>query len=129
MTRSRTFSGSFSTPNLLDHPRDLRADRMARIERVERVLEHHLQVAHDLRAALLHRQVAELLVVEHDLAVGRGLEAQQHLGEGRLAAAGFADDRHGLGLARVEVELLVGLDRARRARRGSAPSNELSRIS
>ena len=111
MTRSRTLSGSCSTPNLRITRAIWPPTRMARVERVERVLEHHLQVAHGLRPPLLHRHLAQILVVEHDLALGRGLEAEQDLGEGRLAAAGFADQGHGLGLAGDEVDLLVGLDR------------------
>ncbi len=43
------------------------------------------------------------------------LQPHQHLGEGRLAAAGFADDGDRLRLARVEIQLLVGLDRLRLA--------------
>ncbi len=42
----------------------------------------------------------------------RGLQPQQHLGERRLPAAGFADDRHRLGFARLEADRLVGLDHA-----------------
>ena len=52
------------------------------------------------------------LVAEHDAAAARGLEPEQHLGEGRLAAAGLADDGQRLGLARLEADRLVGLDHA-----------------
>ena len=88
---------------------------MARVERVERVLEDHLQVGDRALVALLDRQVAELEIAEHDVAVGRRLKAHQHLGEGGLAAAGLADDRDRLRLARVEADLLVGLHRLRLA--------------
>jgi hypothetical protein len=46
------------------------------------------------------------------LPVGGGLEPEQHLGERRLAAAGFADDGQRLGLAGLEAERLVRLDHA-----------------
>jgi len=63
-----------------------------RVERVERVLEDHLQTGDGAVVAPLHRQVGEIDVAELDLAAGRVLEPHPHLREGRLAAAGFADD-------------------------------------
>jgi hypothetical protein len=52
--------------------------------------------------AFLDRVSSISLVVEQDLAVGRRLQPHQHLGEGGLAAAGFAHDGQRLALARLE---------------------------
>ena len=52
------------------------------------------------------------VVPRRDRAGGSGLEAEEDLGEGRLAAAGLADDGEGLGLAGVEGDELVGLHHA-----------------
>ena len=79
---------------------------------------------------LRHRQMADLVAIAPaprppvDL-----LEAHQHLGEGRLAAARLADDRHRFRLAGFEVELLIGLDEARSLAETACAANELSRIS
>src|SRR5688500_4147576 len=60
--------------------------------------------------------MTELEIADGDRAAGCLLKSHQHLGEGGLAAPRFPDDRDGLRLARVEIELLVGLYRARLAR-------------
>src|SRR5262245_2226257 len=49
----------------------------------------------------------DLLVAQPHAARARGLEAEQDFGQGRLAAAGFPDDRNGLGLARFEADRFV----------------------
>ena len=97
-------------PETLDHAPNLPPDGMARVQRVERVLEHHLERPDALRAALAHRDGADVAPFVAHLAVGRDLEPHQHLGEGGLAAARFADDGHRLRPAGVEVQRLVGLD-------------------
>src|SRR5205807_2430412 len=51
----------------LDDPGYLSADRMARVERVERVLEDHLQARDRPVVAALHRQVGEVDIAELDL--------------------------------------------------------------
>jgi hypothetical protein len=56
-------------------------------------------------------------VAEHHGAVGRGLQPQQHLGQRGLAAAGFADDRDGLALARLELRFSFALTCGSRRRR------------
>ena len=54
-------------------------------------------------AALAHRQVADLLTVEHRCVPPLGaMDAGQRLAERRLAAAGLADDAERL--ARLHVE-------------------------
>ncbi len=62
------------------------------------------------RLAMLDR--LDVLVAEPDGAFGRRLQAHQHLGEGRLAAAGLADDGHGFGFAGLEADRFVRLDGA-----------------
>ena len=93
---------------LADDPRDLEADRVAGVERVERILEDHLQAADGLAAALLHGQMREVEIGHAHRARRRLFEAHQDLGEGRLAAAGLANDGHGLGHARIETQVIVG---------------------
>src|SRR5206468_8434434 len=88
---------------LLDHPGDLRADAVAGVQRVERVLEHHLQGADLLRRAAADRGLRDVLPVVADLAAGGGLEPDQHLGERRLPAARLPDDGDRLATSRVEV--------------------------
>ncbi len=83
---------------------------MARVERVERVLEDHLQAGNRPVVAPLHGQVCEVDVAKLDLAAGRVLEPHQHFREGRLAAAGFADNGDRLRLVGAERDLLVCLD-------------------
>ncbi len=67
-------------------------------------------VGDGLGVALLDGDLLDVAVVEQDLALGGGLQPHQHLGEGRLAAARFADDGQRFGFARLEAERLVGLD-------------------
>jgi hypothetical protein len=102
--------GRLADAEFLQRADDLRAHRMAGIERVERILEHHLDRRDGADVALLDAGRLDLLVAERHLAGARGLKAEQHLGERRLAAAGFADDGDGLALARLEADGLVGLD-------------------
>ena len=71
---------------LLDDPADAVTDGMARVERSVGILEHHLHGADEILVPLVHRNDGNVAALEHDLAVGGGLESGQHLGEGRLAA-------------------------------------------
>ena len=79
-------------------------DRVPRVERRVRILEHHL---HPLaqRPQLRLAEVCDVLAVEDDRATGRLVQAQQGPPDGRLAAAGLAD----------EAERLAPLDRQRDA--------------
>ena len=69
--------------------------RQTRIERRERVLEHHLDIAPQ-RTELIGRQPRDLATVQLDAAVFDVDQAQQRAAGRRLAAAGFADQAHGL---------------------------------
>ena len=117
-----SLGAGLADPEPLERAHDLRADRIARIERVERILEHHLDRGDRLDRAMLDRPVLDRLVAEHHEPLARRLESEQHLGEGRLAAAQFADDRQNLRFARGEGNVLVGLDRAGLAVRRTARS-------
>ena len=122
--------GVLADPEPLQRAQDLRADRIARIERVERILEDHLDRGDRLDRAMLDRPVLDRLVAEHHEALARRLEPEQHLGERRLAAARFADDRQNLGFAGGEGNVLDRLDRAglpvRRRARSPRPDNASS---
>ncbi len=114
--RARRVGLAAADAELLQRADDLAADRMRRVERVERVLEHHL----DRRRRSWCRAcwigvLAIAWLSSVDVAGGRGLQAHQDLGQGRLAAAGFADDGQRLALARLEADRLVGLHQPRRA--------------
>src|SRR6478609_5667983 len=78
------------------------ADRHPRIEGGELVLEHELHVPPH-RAQIGAAELADVLTIEHDLAVGRLDQAQHTASRRRLAAAGFAD----------EAERLAAVDRER----------------
>ena len=52
-------------------------------------------------------------MIERSRAAGRDLQPEQHFGERRFAATGFADDRDGLGFVGDEADVLDRLDRAR----------------
>ncbi len=60
------------------------------------------------------------LVAEADHAFTGPVEADQHAGQGRLAAAGLADDAERLALAQIEVNLAHCMD-ARLAPTEEAP--------
>ncbi len=66
----------------------------ARVQRGERVLEHHLH-APPQRPQLPGRQVVDALAVQIDFAVGDRIEPQDRLADGGLAAAGLAHQRQG----------------------------------
>ena len=90
------------------HPQRLgddRANPLAWVERLVGILEDHLQAP----AELVHVALAvHALAVEGQLA-GRGLDQAQHRpGEGRLAAARFADDAEDLPFAPIERDPVDG---------------------
>src|SRR5712691_5650903 len=80
---------------------DGRADRLARVERVGRVLEDDLDAAAELAEAPL-RGGRQVLALEDDPAGGRLFEAQDAVRGRRLAAAALADERDRL--AREDLE-------------------------
>ena len=77
-------------------------DRVVRVERV--VLEHHRDVA------VARREPGDLAVADPDLAVADLLEPRDHPQEGRLAAAGRADEHHELAALDREADLVDGAD-------------------
>ena len=83
-----------------------------RVERADRVLEDDLHVpAHRLQVAR-RRDADDVDAVELDLARGRLEQPQQRAAEGRLAAAGLADEADRLAAADVEVDAVDRLQLA-----------------
>ena len=94
--------------------RDQIADLHPRVERPDRVLEDDLHVlAHLLHA--LRRERDEVDAVELDLTRGGLEEPEDGASEGRLAAAGLADEANGLASPDVEVDAVDGLELPRGA--------------
>ena len=80
----------------LERADDLRADRIVGL-RVSNGFWKIIWIGETvLDRAALDRRVLDRLVIEDDQALARRLEPEQHLGEGRLAAARLADDRQHL---------------------------------
>ena len=95
---------------------DLATDRHRRVERGHRVLEDHADVVAADLADLLLADRHEVAAVQSDLAAGdepapRQQAHDRHRGH-RLAAAGLADDAHGLSRLDVEAEAVDGVDGA-----------------
>src|SRR5262249_38870696 len=87
------------------------ADGHARVERGERVLEDdlHLPAIWPERGAGEARDVAAL---DHDAPLGRLDQAQDGAADGRLAAAGFADEAERLTLVDRQRDTVDRTDRA-----------------
>ncbi|CUK21701.1 Uncharacterised protein [Achromobacter sp. 2789STDY5608615] len=84
------------------------ADRHARVERGERILEDELDVpAQRLHGAAAQR--ADVLAVEFDRAAAALDQLQQRAAGGGLAAAGLAHQRQRLAWIQVEADLLHGV--------------------
>src|SRR5215470_8158292 len=83
---------------------------MARIERIEWVLEDHLQAGYHPSVALLYRHIGKIDFAELNFARGRSFEAHQHFCEGGFAAAGFANNGNRLCLMSLKGDLLIRLD-------------------
>ena len=75
------------TQRLADDP----ADAVARVQRRERILEHHLHPPPQ-RTQLALAELRDVLPVEQDASGGRLVQPQDRPPDGRLAAAGFADE-------------------------------------
>src|SRR6266849_8346288 len=78
------------------------ADRHARVQRRERVLEDHLQLPAVL-AQLLAAQLGQLYVAEEDLARGRRNQLRHQPRQRRLSASGLADEAQRLALADLKA--------------------------
>ena len=84
--------------------RDRIADAHAGIEAGERILVDHLNAGRELlRAPSLFPGDGHL--VEQDLAVARRVDAGDHAPEGRLPAAGFADEADDFALPDAEADI------------------------
>ena len=87
------------------------ADRHARAERRERILEYHLHVlAHGAQGGPIG--VVGALAVELHLSRGDRLQRQQRHAERRLARAGFADDPERLAAPQLQRRGAHGVHRA-----------------
>ena len=120
----------------LDHPRrqfgaglgefvdderlaDDAADRHARVQRCERVLEDYLHVATE-RAKRVSAEVRDVAALEPDLAGRRLDEAQDAAAGRRLAAAGLADEPKRLSSRDVEADAIDGMHAVDLAREDAA---------
>src|SRR5258708_37887848 len=84
------------------------ADRHARGERAERVLEHDLHVTAE-RPHRLEPQALDILAEKYDRPIGRD-QPQQCQPERGLAGAGFADHAERLALAYLQADAVDRLD-------------------
>ena len=103
---------------------DDRADRHARVERGERVLEDDLHVAAE-RVQLLAAECDDVPALEPDLARGRLDQPQDAAAGGRLAAAGFADQAQRLAGGDVEAHAVDGVHAVELAREQAAADREV----
>src|SRR5216684_8029689 len=84
------------------------ADAPARIEAGKGILKDHLHAPADL--VLARGGIGDIHPVELDAAARRPIESDDDAGDGRLAAAGFADEREGLAAAYREADAVDGLE-------------------
>ena len=82
---------------------DDRPDPAPRVQRPVRILEDHLHLAPE-RAHLPGLELADVLAVEDDLAGGQVEQPGDAAGQGRLAAAGLADQAERLAPADLEAD-------------------------
>ena len=100
------------------------ADRHARIERREGILEDHLHLlAH--REHFVAARLREVGALEQDLAVGRIVEAKHDAAERRFPAAGFADEAERLAGRDIERHLVDGPHQLLRLEETAADRKEL----
>jgi hypothetical protein len=93
--------------------------RQARVERRVRVLEDHVQIS-PVRPQLAPRQVRDVVPVETDRSRGRLDQAQDAVGDGRLPAAGLADQAEHLARRERERDPVDGTDDAPVSRQPAA---------
>jgi hypothetical protein len=102
---------SLARADVVDHQRlgDDVVDRHARVERAHRILEHELDAPAELlqRVALQLQRLGELVAFVEQDASGVGRErAHDDLGQGGLAAAGFADQPQALAALHLEADIV-----------------------
>ena len=92
----------------LQHFLDLIADRVARIQTGERVLEHHRDIFADDLAAFLRRRLQQVRAVEGDFIgrdfAGRVDQAHQRHHRHAFARAGFADYADHFARRNIEID-------------------------
>ena len=92
-----------------DRLADDAADRVPRVQRRVGILEDHLHPSPQ-RAQLALVEPRDLLAVEDDPAVDRLVEAEDRPPDGRLAAAGLADEAERLPAPDLERDVVDGAD-------------------
>ena len=108
---------------LAQHLRDLEADAEHRVERAHRLLEDHRDLGAAQRAQLARRTLQQVLALENDPAARARIprqQAQDRKRGHRLAAAGFAHQRHRAVLRDVEAHAFHRRDGRRSPRAGRA---------
>ena len=88
---------------------DRATDRVARVERGERVLEHHLHPPPQ-RPQLRLAQVRDVGALEQDAAAGRLVQPEHRASDGRLSAPRLADEPDGLAALDRERDAVDRLD-------------------
>src|SRR5262249_52050773 len=110
-------------PVQLDPPRDPVRDTVDRVDRAERVLEDHRDIARVGQALLPRAQPAQRLSLEVDLSLRRLVQPREQAGDGGLAAAALADERHDLASVDGEVDVV---DRVQRLPGEQLPDAEVA---
>ena len=83
-------------------------DLGALVQRSHGVLEDHLDLADDLFVQFLGDLAVDLLALEEDVAAGGRVDAADGTANGGLARAGLADQREGLALVDVKIDVVHG---------------------
>ena len=83
--------------------------RQARVEGVERILEHHLDLPPEAQPVFAD-QLLHVGAVQQDPALAGLLQAHQQAAQGALAAPGFPDDAHDLALFQIKADAVHGFD-------------------
>ena len=115
--------GSFGDTVHVQRLGDREPDREARVQRRERILEHHLDFAPQ-RAHLIGRQARDVAPGQLDAAAVDVDQPQQRASGGRLAATGFPDQRQRFAGTQIEADLLDRVDAAAHASEQARPDRE-----
>ena len=78
----------------------------ALIQRSHGILEDHLDLTDDLLVQFLGNLAVDLLALEEDVAAGGRVDAADGTANGGLTGAGLADQREGLALIDVKVDMI-----------------------
>ncbi len=102
------------------------ADALARVQRRERILEHHLHIARHL-AALVGRQRRDVAPFQAQRAGARLMQAHQRAAQRRLAAARLADDAQHLAGPDLHAHAVDRAQPRHLAPQQAAPYREIDR--